>query len=168
MLETSISKEFHVILDEMILGIQAGKSLSRSLSECLHFRKTWDQAYWNDLIEILNKKMIIDQISSAQKREIFQQIIQINNSQTKLVDQLQSLRNFEKKKVDFRRRSGAATQQIRLQTSILTVVFASSCLFVIARNGFWGSLKLVTISSAVFFLGIVIQIWIMKSQKWSI
>lgn len=167
-LETSITRGFHMILDEVILGIQSGKSLSQSLAESLRFRNPWEQTYWNDLIEILNKKMSIEQIPSRQKREIFEQIVQISNSQTKLVEQLQSLRSFEKKKVEFRRKSGAATQQIRLQTAILSVVFVFCCLFSIYRNGFFNSFKLVSISSALFLTGVFLQVWIMKSQKWEV
>lgn len=167
-LETLISSRFHMVLDDLILGVQSGKSLSISLAEALHFRAPWEQFFWNDLTEILNKKMSIDQITSGRKREVFRQILSISASQTKLVDQLQSLRNYEKKKNEFRRRSGAATQQIRAQVALLSVLFVVSCTFLMSRNGILNSWKLIFVSSCLFFVGTVTQWWLVKSQKWDV
>jgi hypothetical protein len=167
-LETLISRRFHMVLDDLILGVQSGKSLSVALAETLHFRASWEQFFWNDLIEILNKKMGIDQITSDRKREVFRQILSISASQTKLIDQLQSLRNYEKKKNEFRRRSGAATQQIRAQAAILTLIFVVSCTFLLSRNGVLNSWKLIFVCSCLFIVGTFVQWWLVKSQKWDV
>lgn len=167
-LETNIQSSFQGILDDLILGVQSGKSLQQSLEQCLKFKKNWEFHLWKELHEILQKRKALQQVKSEKKRRVFAEIVEIQQAQVRLLEQLKSVRHVVKQQNDFRRKSGAATQQIRVQSLILTLLFVSSLIFTLKNFGFYEYWKLILACSALFSLGLIVQSWLLRSRKWKI
>lgn len=167
-LESLIYQAFQVMLDELILGVQSGKSVVESLEMILRFRSGWEFYVWRELYDVVRKKKVLETISSAKKREIFLEIVTICSTQSRVLDQLKSLRHFVKKQNEFRRRSGAVTQQMRAQSFLLTIIFIGCCIFTTKKYGLFEHWKLLFLSSILFLSGMLLQFLILKRQSWKI
>lgn len=155
------------VLDQLILGVQAGQSLRVSLSALIR----QEASLLRIPLENLAHAMVFENSSASLKskalRDLFNELSRIEKSQAKCADQLRSLRKNLKTLESFRRKSGQVTLQIRMQALISALLYAGLLLFVITQFGFRPHQGLIVASGILFFGGMVTVFVIGRRLRWT-
>jgi hypothetical protein len=96
------------------------------------------------------------------------ELVQIDRSQNRVIDQVRALRRHLKIQENFRRRSMQVTQQIKMQAIIVTLLYLLLLSFVINQFGFTQNKNVILISGLIFTFGLI---WIFKVGrriKWKV
>jgi len=156
------------LLDSVILGLQSGKSFRTSLHLAIENQSGWRR---NQLREIYNSIVTSENSVSAKSallKAFTAELLEIDRSQNRIVEQVRALRRHLKLRENFRRRSGQVTQQIKMQAIIVTALFLALLSFVIAQFGFAENRFLISISVFIFILGLFWIFSMGRRLKWKV
>lgn len=156
------------LLDCVILGLQTGKSFRLSLHTAIENQTGWVRLQLMELFESLSMSENVIAMKSALLKDFQQEILEIDRSQTRCVEQVRALRREYKMQEDFRRRSGQVTQQIKMQAIIVTALYLALLSFVIMQFGFKDHRFLILMSFIIFSAGLI---WIFlagRRMKWKV
>lgn len=167
-LTRNLSAALIPLLDTVILNLQTGKSFRMSLLAAVESQSGWRK---NQLREIYNAMTTSEPTISIKClliKDFTQELICIERSKNRVIDQVSALRRQLKIQESFRRRSGQVTQQIKMQAIIVTALFCALLLFVIKQFGFFQNRFLIFSASLIFIIGLV---WIFNTgrrMKWKV
>ncbi|WP_413582961.1 hypothetical protein [Bdellovibrio sp. HCB288] len=156
------------MLDNLILGLQAGKSFRQSLHVAIESQSGWQR---NQLREIYNSVVtaeIVIATKSARIKDLQADLLEIDRSQTRVIDQAKALRRQYKVEENFRRRSGQVTQQIKMQAIIVTALYCALLAFVFVQFGFARHRFLILGSLFMFVFGLIIIFSVGRRMKWKV
>ncbi|MBV2167206.1 MAG: hypothetical protein KUL82_00755 [Bdellovibrio sp.] len=156
------------LLDCVILGVQSGKSFRISLHEAIEIQSGWVRRQLLELFESLSMSENVIAMKSALLKDFQQEIMEIDRSQSRCLEQVRALRRTLKMQENFRRRSGQVTQQIKMQAIIVTALFLGLLSFVIMQFGFKSHQYLIFLSFIFFFAGLVWIFSVGRRIKWKV
>ena len=155
-------------LDSVILALQSGKSFRTSLQSAIENQSGWRRNQLREIFNsIINSENVIA-VKSALLKDLQQELMEIDRSQNRVVDQVKALRRQLKVQENFRRRSGQVTQQIKMQAIIVTALFFALLTFVIVQFGFIEHKNLIAMSSFIFILGLFWIFNVGRRMKWKV
>lgn len=155
-------------LDAVILGLQTGKSFRSSLHAAIEIQSGWVR---NQLMEIYDSLVMSENViamKSTLLADLQRELLEIDRSKSRCLDQLRALRKDIKMLQDFRRRSGQVTQQLKMQAIIVTALFLALLLFVIKQFGFQEHRKLIFGAGMTFILGLIWIFLMGRRIKWKV
>lgn len=155
-------------LDCVILNLQAGKSFRFSLQLSIEMQSGWVRHQLAEVCESLHMSKNVIALKSNLLKGFRDELVEIDQSQVRCVEQVRALRRSLKMQEDFRRRSGQVTQQIKMQAIIVTVLFVLLLVFVIMQFGFTPHRLWIFLSSFVFFVGLVWIFFMGRRIKWTV
>ncbi|WP_157865741.1 hypothetical protein AB1A81_17440 [Bdellovibrio bacteriovorus] len=156
------------LLDCMILGLQTGKSFRASFLSAVESQSGWVRV---QMFEVLHSLQFTESgiaVKSALLADFLSEMRTIDQSQTRCVEQVKALRRHYKMLEDFRRRSGQASQQIKMQAIIVTALYLALFVFVIMQFGFEKHRNLLFGSGLVFIAGLVFIFYVGRRMKWTV
>lgn len=156
------------LLDCVILGLQTGKSFRLSLHSAIENQTGWVRLQLMEVFESLAMSENVIAMKSALLKDFREELLEIDRSQTRCVEQVRALRREYKMLEDFRRRSGQVTQQIKMQAIIVTALYLALLTFVIVQFGFKDHRNLILMSFIIFCGGLL---WIFlagRRMKWNV
>lgn len=155
-------------LDHVVLGLQTGKSFRSSLISAIEMQSGWIRNQLRDLYNSMVNGEASVVMKSALLKDFRAELMEIDSSNHRLIDQVKALRRQLKLQKDFRRRSGQVTQQIKMQAIIVTALFLALLGFVIFQFGWQDHAKLIMFSSFFFILGLIIILNTGRRMKWKV
>lgn len=156
------------LFDHVILALQTGKSFRQGMLSAIECRQGWIR---NQLRDLFNSVIYGDDaivMKSALLKDLQMELLEIDRSNNRVVEQVRSLRRQLKMREDFRRRSGQVTQQIKMQAIIVTVLYLGLLAFVIAQFGGREHANLLLFSNGIFFCGLITVFQIGRRMKWKV
>ena len=156
-------------MDESLLRLQAGLSFRASClnaSENLRGHGGQKIRYIVETVVFSQHKISLfnDQILGEFAKTL-QKIDELNHlSIEKMLSYREKLRMYD----DFRRKSGHALLQTRLQAVIMTVMYIAVFAYVWSRFGFKGNETYIVGSLILYFAGFIYLLRLGKSYKWKI
>ncbi|WII72733.1 hypothetical protein QJS83_02470 [Bdellovibrio sp. 22V] len=156
------------LLDCVILGLQTGKSFRSSLHAAIDMQSGWQRLQLVELFESLHVTQKEIAVESALLKDFREELIEIDRSQNRCVEQVRALRRELKMHEDFRRRSGQVTQQIKMQAIIVTALYLALFSFVIVQFGFVAHRFLILFSFFVFSAGLIWIFSVGRRLQWKV
>lgn len=156
------------MLDCVIMGLQSGKSFRLSLHSAIEIQSGWVRLQLMELFESLPVAENVIAVKSALLRDLQGELVEIDRSQVRCLEQVRALRRHLKMQEDFRRRSGQVTQQIKMQAIIVTALYLGLLSFVIAQFGLRDHQFLILASAVTFFAGILWVFSLGRRIKWKV
>lgn len=155
-------------LDMVILGLQTGKSFRSSLLFAIESQRGWVR---HQLTEIYDSMLLAENVidmKSAVLKDLRRELVEIDRSKNRSIEQLRALRRELKMLESFRRRSGQVSQQIKMQAIIVTALFVALNIFVIKQFGFQENKNLILGAVLTFFAGLFAVFLIGRRLKWKV
>ncbi|WP_373998549.1 hypothetical protein [Bdellovibrio bacteriovorus] len=156
------------LLDAVILGLQTGKSFRSSLYAAIENQSGWMRHQLMELYQSLAMSENVIAMKSALLQDFRDEILEIDRSQSRCIDQVKALRRELKMHEDFRRRSGQVSQQLKMQAIIVTALYVALLFFVIMQFGFKEHGKLILMSSLIFLSGLIWVFAMGRRLKWKV
>lgn len=156
------------MLDCVILGLQTGKSFRASLLSAIENETGWVRHQLMEVFDSLRMSKNVIAVKSALLKDFIDEVVEIDRSQTRCLEQVRALRRHLKMREDFRRRSGQVTQQIKMQAIIVTVLYIALLSFVIMQFGFAKHRVLIFLSGTVFVVGLIWIFLVGRGIKWRV
>lgn len=167
-LTNELSKALIPLLDQVLMGLQTGNSFRNSLRIAIENQSGWKRNQLREVYEyVVSTDRKVD-AKSAVLKDFQQEMIEIDGSQSRTVEQVRALRRQLKMQEDFRRRSGQVTQQIKMQAIIVTVLFLALLLFIITQFGYVAHRLLIFGSVNIFIVGLIWIFSIGRRMKWKV
>lgn len=155
-------------LDCVILNLQAGKSFRFSLQLSVEMQSGWVRHQLAEVCESLQMSKNVIAMKSALLKDLRDELVEIDQSQVRCVEQVRALRRSLKMQEGFRRRSGQVTQQIKMQAIIVTLLFFMLLGFVIMQFGFKAHSTWIFLSSIIFLIGLTWIFLMGRRMKWTV
>lgn len=163
-----LRKSLIPLLDSVILGLQTGKSFRFSLQQAIENQQGWIRHQLQEVFDSLSMSENVIAAKSALIKDFQSEILQIDRSNVRCLEQVRALRRRYKMQEEFRRRSGQITQQIKMQAIIVTALFLALLIFVIAQFGFHAHRFLIFSSTMIFFGGLLWIFFMGRRMKWKV
>ena len=154
--------------DHVILGLQAGKSFRQAMNSAIEAQAGWQRNQLRDLYNSIVTSEIKIVLKSALLKDLQAELLAIDRSQNRCVEQVKALRRQLKLMEDFRRRSGQVTEQMKMQALIVTALYLGLLFFVIKQFGFKNHQSLILISGFIFLIGLLWIFLIGRRMKWKV
>lgn len=154
-------------LDQIILILKAGSSLRQSLEQVEHSETGWYLIFVREIKKSLDLKLA-PQTESAWFNSFAAELLEIHLSRVKTVDQIQALRQFLRSEIHFKKKRTQVLSGPRFQT------FFMGILFLILNGMFFFKSKvenltfILGLSWFLFVIGLVLTVFIVRSQKWKV
>lgn len=155
-------------LDGVILSLQTGKSFRTSLRVAAELQEGWVHIRLREVVESLTVSENVIAMKSALIKDFRAELMEIDQSQTRCLEQVQALRRQLKMQEDFRRRSGQVTQQLKMQAIIVTALYLGLLIFVIVQFGFLKHRSLIFLSLFFFITGLFWIFLMGRRMKWKV
>lgn len=155
-------------LDSAILTLQTGKSFRMALHSAIESQRGWVRAQLEEVVTSMMMPENVIAMKSALLNDFRAELVEIDHSQTRCLEQAKALRRHYKMQADFRRRSGQVTQQIKMQAIIVTALYVALLGFVIMQFGFVAHRNLILISFGTFVVGLVWIFMVGRKMKWKV
>ena len=154
-------------LDLILLNMKAGQSLRKSFAVVMETEKTWYSGFQMSLAKSLEVGQL-SETESAWFNVWAHEIILIEKSRNKVIEQLEILRRYTRQELNFKKKLQNATAGPRAQVFVMSLLFLG--LNVLAfRNLQTQQIKmLIPIAWFLFVLGIAAITIIMRSFKWKV
>ncbi len=169
--ENSLPLEFQAFVDRVSLQMRAGHS----------FRKACEQSCDTGNIYVQQQLTLVSLALSDQKkshehiqlmapklRKLIPEFLEIASQSHQLLRRVDLFRKKMKMEHDFRRRSGEAAVQIRIQSMITGILYVGLLLFVIISNALQGLYLLILVSLLLFAAGVFWILSVGRSYKWKL
>lgn len=163
-----LQKALLPFLDSVILGVQTGKSFRSSCRLAVDLQSGWVKIQLHEVIESITGSDHGVAVKSALLKGFVDDLRFVDQSQSRCVEQLRALRSHYRMMESFRRRSGQATQQIKMQAIIVTALYLALFVFVIKQFGFKAHKNLMMGSASVFITGLLVVFYFGRRLKWKV
>ena len=167
--ETCFRRHFLGFLNKIILQMRSGNSFRQAVVRANETNSSFVRTKMDDIMKIV----VFSQHSSTVTKSSFVDFI---ISEFKLVDthshrSLQRLLNLRKKiqiEEEFRHRSGQVLNQIRLQSTVITVLYSALLIFVVVQYGFMKHSGIIYVSTFMFIVGLLFVFKLGRKLKWKV
>lgn len=154
------------VLDQLIMSLKAGKSAAAGVKRVINRMNEWEKMVFKPLLFCFDVKNHEIKVLCHAHKGYFNEIISILHSNSKIIDQLTSLRDGLKIEVNLRRKSSEVTQQLKAQALVAIGLYVG--MFFISWN-FLGLEKhsgIIFLSLVLFFLGEALVFVMGGKIKW--
>ncbi len=160
-----LKKEIPALLDRWILNMKLGNSLTAAREAAL--RESGDRA--NSLLQPL----FLSAQSSVRAHlildaKIMNELLLLAQLPHSALQRLESLRQMMRKTEEFRRRSGQATRQTAIQSSVLLILLLGLAIFTVHRHGWHRNSDFVIISISLSLFGVFCMRKLARKTKWKV
>ena len=157
-----------MIFDSIFLQIRVGHSPQKALAEALYCSSNLERKVYEPLKYIFMPNFSVEQIQLSVTKHYILELRTILLSNSRILEQLQSLRDGLKIQHQFRQKTTQVTQQIKAQALVAVAIYM--LLFVISYLNLSLSSfpRLLVISICTFTLGIYLVFKIGERIKWKI
>ena len=163
-----LKKHLIHVFDELVLLLQSGKSFRSAFLESLQNQSGWVKIQLNEIYSFLTTQQEIQSISDPFIRELTVQLIYIDRTKNKTVEQVRSLRNQLKLIEDFKRKSSQVSLQIKSQATVTSIMFVLLLIYMGNQFGFQKNWIIMLFASSVFSIGLVSIFLIGRNLKWKV
>lgn len=157
-----------IFLTGVILNMQSGKAFRASFRSAMIGQPKWFARQIDDVWYCMMNHEIHPQLSFPEMTEFAREVIRVDHTQAKIIDQLRRYRDHLKMVEQFRRRSGVAATQAKSQLLVLTLMYLALLVFVVSEFGFSGNQIWFFSSGTLYLVGIFVMYRISRSFKWRI
>ena len=154
-------------LDLVLLNMKAGQSLRKSISMINETEKSWFSSFQLSLVKNLELGTNLE-TESVWFNVWGTEILQIEKSRNKVVEQLEILRRYTRQELNFKKKMKNASAGPRAQVFVMTLLFFS--LNVVAfRNLEPQQMKtLLPVAWFLYLIGVASVFLIVRSFKWKV
>lgn len=163
-----LKKQILPLMDQVLLGLQTGLSFRASLAQAIQTQPAWARRQHLEIYNSIVMNRAPGGVQSLFLDEIRTEFAEMDRASAKVIEHARAFRRQMKMEEDFRRRSGQVSQQIRLQAIIVTFLYLALLIYVISQFGFFAHLRLIFLSSALFFGGLVLIFVLGRRLKWKL
>lgn len=156
------------LLDSLVLQIRVGHSPQKALTEALYCSSKLEKKLFDPIKYIFTPNFSEDQIQFIFTKNYILELRTILISSSRVVDQIQSLREGLKIQFQFRHKSHQITQQIKAQAIVAGVIYLMIFLISYYNLGLSEYPKLILISAALFVVGLILVFKMGGNIKWKI
>lgn len=166
--EKRLEERIPLMIDSILVGVSSGKSLRLSFSLAIENEQGWMSHHWKEVLKAIEIEGAGESLESLAGRGFYRDMLPIFQATNKQRDQLLSLRKQHAMKINFRRKSGQITANLRWQSFIMTTMYAFLLYFVVTNFGFLNHRPLILSSIFIFVVGILATNFIGRSMKWKV
>lgn len=160
-----LKKEVPAFLDRWILNMKLGNSLSSARDAAL--RETGERT--NSLLQPLFLSTQADQRNHLiLDAKILHELLLLAQLPHSALQRLESLRQMMRKTEEFRRKSGQATRQTAIQSSVLLILLVGLAIFTVHRHGWHRSSDFIIISISLSAFGVFCMRKLARKTKWKV
>lgn len=163
-----LKKHLIHVFDELVLLLQSGKSFRSAFLECLQNQSGWIKIQLNEIYSLMINQQEIQSISDPFIRELTIQLIYIDRTKNKTIEQVRALRNQLKLIEDFKRKSALVSLQIKSQAAVTSVMFVLLLVYMGNQFGFQKNWGIMIFASVIFCIGLVSIFLIGRNLKWKV
>jgi hypothetical protein len=171
-LESRIHSEFPAFINQLILSMQTGQSFRSAAEKTLEGPK----ALWQRWLFALVESRVLLQARREQeviKEDVFCQsylaeLIRVNENPHSSLTRLKSFRKKLKVLSEFRRKSGQALLQTRIQMVVMTFLYLALLVFTLSQRSFERNQTLIFVSITLFTSGQIVFWRLARKKKWKL
>jgi hypothetical protein len=154
-------------LDLILLQMKAGVSFRKAVQAAVEGEKSW---FVNFLMCLSRAAESGGQVETESKWFNFwsRELLQIDKSRNRLIEQLEVVRNYTKQEIHFRRKIKTATAGPRAQFCVMVGLFIVLNILAIKQLSRIHLELLLPISWALFCIGTALNFFILRSFKWKV
>ncbi len=155
------------LLDLILLDLKSGKSLRRSIVTLSEEEKSWFKSF---LLGLVRGFEVDIEITTESKwfNLCAREIVQVEKSRNRVIEQLEILRRYVQQEVYFRRKLKNATSGPRIQITVMSLLFGGLNVLGVRNLAFNQMKALFPISWLLFLLGLIVTTIMMRSFKWKV
>lgn len=165
--ERKFRQDFVDFLDRVILQVRSGYSFRNSLDVSNTKTAQSSRFKLEKIIEAVHFSQKVDTTNNF-VREIFEEFSLVQHFPHKTLDRLCAFRRKIKIEDNFRRKSGRIVRQVRIQITILLLMYLGVLFFIVSRFGFLENSKIILWSVGLFATGIVGFFYLGVGKQWKI
>jgi Flp pilus assembly protein TadB len=154
-------------LDMILLNMKAGQSFRKSFSLVMESERSWFTSFQLSLLKSLESGSVIE-TESDWFNHWASEIVQIEKSRNKVVEQLEVLRRYLRQELTFKKKIKNAAAGPRAQVFVMSILFAALNAFAVRNLSHEQMKTLLPVAWFLFLIGIVVVILIMRSFKWKV
>ncbi len=168
--EKKFRDEFLNLLDRILLQVQSGKSFRVSLQLANQFTPEIFQIKINQIIEaiVFSKDLQTSQTQNQFVEEIFFELSLVDKFPHKCLQRLTAYRRKLKIESEFRHKSSQKQRQVKIQTVVLSFLYALTLAFVVFSFGFQENQRLIIVSFGLFLAGILVVLYLGRQNQWKL
>jgi hypothetical protein len=155
------------LLDELVLTLKAGGHLKQAVETAQKSNESWFQGFSLEL-----KKCLELENSPNTESKWFNtficEVVEIQKSRVKTVDQLIALRRSIRSEVKFEKKSEQVLSGPRFQMKFMILMFLALNVIFISNHQEGQTLKLLLPAWILFLLGIIVSRFLTRRVKWKI
>ena len=154
-------------LDLILLNIKSGHSIRKSFAVVMESEKSWFMSFQMSLLKSLEVGSL-PETESQWFNTWANEIIQIDKSRNRVVEQLEILRRYTRQELNFKKKMKNATAGPRAQVFVMSILFAGLNILAF-RNLDRHQIKILLPASwFLFSLGLASVILITRSIRWKV
>lgn len=165
-MESEIKENILKFLDNIILNIQMGMSLRSSCIKASEEFNGWKRTQFQLLVTSVFWEQKKEIFTSKSLKKLHQEIMKIENTKTKILEQLKSYRQQQKMEQNLRHRSRQITMNLKIQSIVMTVLYFLIGFFIFSNFETTNSKKILILSAIFFSLGHFLVFLIGRRFKW--
>ncbi len=154
-------------LDLILLNMKSGHSLRKSFLIVMEVEKSWFTSFQMSLLKSLEVGKL-PQTESEWFNAWSHEIIQIESSRNKVVEQLEILRRYTRQELNFKKKMKNATAGPRAQVFVMSILFLGLNILAFRSLDAQQIKTLIPISWFLFSLGLATVFMITRSIKWKV
>ena len=171
-LKSRIHSEFPDFINRTILAMKTGMSFRAATERSVApISQLWEK--W--LFTMLESRVFLHQNGASHDAEVpiwwrpqLDELTKIHQSPHHALARLENLRKKMKVASDFRRKSGQALLQARIQIVVMTLLYIAVLVLTMNQYHEHRHLRLILISGSLFVSGQLLFWWIARKRKWNI
>lgn len=167
-LERVLRRKILVFLDQILMSLQAGMSLRGAIQSIIDYEVGWEKIEltkaYSAMLLGAEKKHLRSQILT----ELFDELRLIDQKRAKTIEQIRSLRWRYEILENFRRKSGQVSQQTRIQSFVLTILYVALLLFSHRNFDLTKYIYLTVASVTLFLAGFALVFILGRKISWKI
>ncbi len=163
----TLKSEFPLFLDRWILNIKMGLGSRAARDKALAALSLPFQMLIQPIFAV-NPSDSTDRRHVLLTSSMLNDLQRINAESHLTLSRLETLRSNIRKTEDFRRRSGQATQQVRIQATVMLFIQLALALYMIPRYGLRQIGDFLTLSTLLCIAGLVSMLLLAKKSSWNI
>jgi hypothetical protein len=166
--ETENQNESLNFLDKIILGVSAGVALRSAMDKSLEDMTGWRRRQFHDLIRAVSLGQNVSKIVSPTLKNLAEELLFVQSSQVKTLEQLQKLRRNIKLRLDLRHRSRQVALNMNVQAGFLILIFFAVSFFSYSNYETKLFLKYLLPATIWFSFGCLGLFYLQRNHKWKI
>ncbi|MCB0367979.1 MAG: hypothetical protein KDD45_00720 [Bdellovibrionales bacterium] len=167
-LEEEMKDKIIIFIDHSILSIQSGLSVRPALVKSLAEFDGWIKTQLSLMINNLINGKDSNQFNSKIIKKFYGELLKIEKSKVKILEQLKNFRQQLKMEQNLRRRSRQVTMNLKIQSLIMTIMYLGVSFFVYSNFDTSILNPTMLISIFMFAVGQLMIFLIGRKIKWKI